>query len=100
MAILERFVTAIVAATEATQAAVEALRSSPHFEQFAAQTSPQSLTRGDYAYCRRIMPLADGTIVVKQRDGQSRALTVVSGQAEPIEATELTSSTGICKVYW
>jgi hypothetical protein len=100
MAILERFITAIVAATEATQAAAEALRPSPVYEQFAISTASSVLTRGDYTYCRRIMPLADGTIVVTQRDGNSKTLTVVSGLEEPIEATMLMSNTCALKVYW
>jgi hypothetical protein len=70
------------------------------FEEVAISTAARSLVRDGYTHCRRIMPLADGSIVVKQADGASRPLTVKVSVAEEIEATELTSNTVAVKVYW
>ncbi len=90
-------------------AILAALRSSPQFEEVAANTAGPvlDLTTKGQGYCRRIMPLADGTIVVRERgDGTEagsdvlRTLTVKASIEEPIEATALVSNSGAVKVYW
>ncbi len=85
----------------ALDAILAALRSSSEYEEIAINAGPVlDLTgRGD-GYCRRIVPLDDGTIVVRQSDSTLRTLTVKESVAEDIEAIALVSNTVAVKIYW
>jgi hypothetical protein len=84
----------------ALRALLVSLRSSSEYQEFAAISQPQTLVRGSYTYCRKILPVADGTLVVRQRNGDQRTLTLKTSVAQDIEATEIISSTGIVQVLW
>lgn len=100
MATTEKTAVAIRVALEGILEAAELIRPSRYYEQFAIGTSTRVLTRGELTFCRRIMPLADGTLDVIDRDGNAQSLTVKESVAEDIEATQILGNTGACKVYW
>jgi hypothetical protein len=84
------------------EALLAATRSSGEYEEYPANTTGPALDltgRGD-GYCREIMPLADGTIVVRQRDTTLRTLTLKTSIARPIEAIALVSNTAALQVLW
>ena len=64
---------------------------SESYEEFASLAAAEAGLKPD-APARRIRPLADGTLIVKQPDGTSRTLTVKAGVDEPIVAIGITAA--------
>lgn len=77
------------------------LQSAIDYLDVADPAAPVDLLATNGKPCRRILPLATGTLVVKNLEGTSRTLAVTANVGEDIVAITIEAATNIAtRVYW